>query len=196
MDSLVTAATLKHNSTQACSAQARYYFAGYSSWDEMTANCCCSDASDEANLYMPTLYSYLGLGDVPKPTQYISKLYRERWTCLNGNQQVRLRSYPINNSTAANSFAARGLCSRQWNSGWSLQVRCDDMFQGTLLPLSYTLLNIPEEYSAVVLLTNLDDVVQTGAAVDWSTIIFSSQQMTDDVQYAYATYFQKRDGFW
>jgi hypothetical protein len=164
----------------------------------MTANCCCVDASDEPNVYMQTLYEGLDLGDAPQPSHYISPLYRERWSCLNGNEQVRLRAYPISNSTSGDTFSARDICSKNFKDGWSLLVRCDDMFQGTLLPLSYTLFSIPDEYIATVILTNSEDQVQgiSGQLINWDSIVFTSQQMTDDVQYVFDTYFKTRDGFW
>jgi len=73
---------------------------GYSSWDNFTANCCCSPKYNSVNVS--------------------SSLVMERWFCMNGYGVESLRVRSVNMSLSVSGTVLRPLCGMAFTAGCSL----------------------------------------------------------------------------
>lgn len=164
----------QHLKNSTCESQIAVYFAGYSSWDEMMENCCCRNATQDANRFLED--------GTPIET--------EAWVCRNGIEKRVPRSrtlvnigdtenlirngYSFTGLTALiSTLNARSFCSREFNPGWYLAPRCQ-------VPLPV------DQFMDIVFLGNVDDTANF-APIDWNDI---------DLQFDNSDLWRIRDGLW
>eukprot|EP00817_Percolomonadidae_sp_ATCC50343_P002522 CAMPEP_0117427176 /NCGR_PEP_ID=MMETSP0758-20121206/7090_1 /TAXON_ID=63605 /ORGANISM="Percolomonas cosmopolitus, Strain AE-1 (ATCC 50343)" /LENGTH=775 /DNA_ID=CAMNT_0005212683 /DNA_START=1149 /DNA_END=3476 /DNA_ORIENTATION=- len=118
-----------------CDTAFDYHFAEYKSWSEFTENCCCTrDHEYETQIKSDPLFSMVG-------TLSTKNLVVENWRCANGFVKRKLRQVrfnftapnpepsefrfkvdPVNYKVhTINGFGARGLCSKEFNPGFSME---------------------------------------------------------------------------
>lgn len=166
----------QHLKNSTCESQNAVYFAGYSSWDEMMENCCCRNATQDANRFL----------EDGEP------ILTEEWLCRNGNQKRVPRTatwdledigdqenlirngYTIKRTTmVVSTLDAREFCAREFNAGWYLIPRCQ---------ISRSM----DQFMNVVFLGNEDDTANF-IPVNWDNI---------DLQFDNNELWSIRDGLW